>query len=60
MGNVNTADLLLGKPKAIHRQVYENLAAGVDIIGPGCAISPLCPNRNLRAMVDAVDVWHRA
>jgi [methyl-Co(III) methanol-specific corrinoid protein]:coenzyme M methyltransferase len=59
MGNVNTADLMLGHPADIERQVFENLDAGVDIIGPGCAISPSCPNENLRAMVDAVIKWHR-
>ena len=58
MGNVNTADLLLGQPDEIERQVVENLEAGVDIISPGCAISPKCPNANLRAMVDAVIKWH--
>jgi MtaA/CmuA family methyltransferase len=57
MGNVNTADLLLGQPSEIERQVVENLEAGVDIISPGCAISPRCPNANLRAIVDAVRGW---
>jgi len=54
MGNVNTTDLLRADPPEIERQVVENLVAGVDIISPGCAISPNCPNANLRAMVDAV------
>lgn len=54
MGNVNTTDLLNAEPTEIARQVAENLDAGVDIISPGCAISPTCPNANLRAMVDAV------
>jgi [methyl-Co(III) methanol-specific corrinoid protein]:coenzyme M methyltransferase len=58
MGNVNTADLLLGQPDEIERQVVENLEAGVDMISPGCAISPNCPNANLRAMVEAVSRWH--
>lgn len=58
MGNVNTADLLLGQPDEIERQVIENLEAGVDVISPGCAISPRCPNANLRAMVSAVCKWH--
>ena len=58
MGNVNTTDLLLGQPDEIERQVVENLEAGVDMISPGCAISPRCPNANLRAMVDAVIKWH--
>jgi [methyl-Co(III) methanol-specific corrinoid protein]:coenzyme M methyltransferase len=59
MGNVSTADLLLGEPAQIKRQVFENLEAGVEIIGPGCAISPRCPNENLQAMVNAVIEWHK-
>ena len=47
MGNVNTTDLLNAEPTVIARQVAENLDAGVDIISPGCAISPTCPNANL-------------
>ena len=58
MGNISTADLMLGHPDEVERQVFENLDAGVDIISPGCAISPLCPNANLRSMVDAVIKWH--
>ena len=58
MGNVNTTDLLRGSPEEIERQVMQNLEAGVDIISPGCAISPNCPNRNLQAMVDAVRRYH--
>jgi MtaA/CmuA family methyltransferase len=58
MGNVNTTDLLLAAPQEIERQVFENLAAGVDIISPGCAISPNCPNANLQAMANAIARWH--
>jgi MtaA/CmuA family methyltransferase len=54
MGNVNTADLLNGTPLDIARQVEQNMAAGVDIISPGCATSPLCPNENLRALAETV------
>jgi [methyl-Co(III) methanol-specific corrinoid protein]:coenzyme M methyltransferase len=54
MGNVNTADLLNAQPTEIERQVVENIEAAVHIIGPGCAISPRCPNANLRAMADAI------
>jgi MtaA/CmuA family methyltransferase len=57
MGNVNTADLLLGQPEEIERQVIENLEAGIDIISPGCAISAKCPNANLQAMANAVVKW---
>ncbi len=54
MGNVNTTDLLRAQPEAIEKQVVEDIEAGVDIISPGCAISPECPNSNLRAMSEAV------
>jgi [methyl-Co(III) methanol-specific corrinoid protein]:coenzyme M methyltransferase len=54
MGNINTTDLLSGTPEVIERQVIENLQAGVEIISPGCATSPNCPNENLRALSDAV------
>ena len=54
MGNVNTADLLNAEPVEIERQVFENIEAGVHIISPGCAVSPKCPNANLRAMADAI------
>lgn len=59
MGNISTADLLLGEPEDIAQQVDLCLDAQVDIISPGCAISPRCPNRNLRAMVEAVTMWER-
>ena len=45
-------------PDEIERQVVENLEAGVDMISPGCAISPRCPNANFQAMVRAVTQWH--
>ena len=54
MGNVNTTDLLRASPARIALQVHQCMDAGVDIISPGCAISPMCPNANLRAMADAV------
>jgi len=57
MGNINTTDLLISKPEEIERQVFESLEAGVDIISPGCAISPKCPNSNLKAMSRAIEKW---
>lgn len=57
MGNINTTDLLIAKPEVIERQVIENLEAEVDIISPGCAISPECPNANLRVMSKAIEKW---
>ena len=57
MGNVNTGDLLSGAPEQIERQVFDALDAGVDIISPGCAVSPKCPTSNLLAMKHAVEKW---
>ncbi len=57
MGNINTTDLMVEGPEVIEKQVFENLEAGVDIISPGCAISPTCPNSNLRAMLKAIKKW---
>jgi [methyl-Co(III) methanol-specific corrinoid protein]:coenzyme M methyltransferase len=54
MGNINTADLLNGPPEVIERQVLDNLEAGTDVISPGCALAPTCPNENLTAMTRAI------
>jgi len=60
MGNINTTDLHLGTPAEIERQVAENLEAGVDIISPGCAVSPLCPTENLLALASGIDKWYQS
>jgi uroporphyrinogen-III decarboxylase len=49
----------MATPQEIERQVVRNLEAGVDMISPGCAISPECPDANLLAMAQAIDRWHR-
>ena len=54
MGNVNTSDLLSAAPTEIARQTQKNVRAGVQIISPGCAVSPRCPNANLPAMAESV------
>lgn len=57
MGNISALDLLSGSPEIIERQVFACLEAGIDIISPGCAISPECPNENLLAMSKAIAEW---
>ncbi len=54
MGNISTETLLNGTPADVAAQTRACVEAGVHIIGPGCAISPRCPNANLRAMTQAV------
>ena len=58
MGNVNTTDLRRGKREEIERQVRENLEAGVDIISPGCAVSPESPNASFQVMAETIKKWH--
>jgi len=60
MGNINTYDLLRAKSEVIKRQVIENLEAGVNIISPGCAISPECPNTNLKVITKTINEWIRS
>ena len=57
IGNINTKDLLMAEPEEIEKQVKENIEAGIDVIAPGCAVSPKCPNRNLLAITKAVRRW---
>jgi [methyl-Co(III) methanol-specific corrinoid protein]:coenzyme M methyltransferase len=54
MGNISTETLLNGTPEDVAQQTRACVDAGVHIISPGCAISPRCPNVNLRAMAEAV------
>jgi [methyl-Co(III) methanol-specific corrinoid protein]:coenzyme M methyltransferase len=51
IGNIGTGDLLRGTPQTIQQQVEACVAAGIDMIAPGCATAPTCPTANLAAMV---------
>lgn len=55
VGNINNPQTLLrGTPEDVAREVSYAVGAGVDIIAPECAVPLPTPNRNLRAVVDAV------
>jgi len=55
MGNVDTVyTLTFGKSHDVEAEAQRSMEAGIDIIAPGCSLSPLTPNRNVRAMVEAV------
>jgi len=43
-----------GSPESIRRDVAEKIAAGIDIIGPECAVPLDAPYRNMRILTDAV------
>jgi hypothetical protein len=50
-GNVNAPDTILrGTPEDVRREALYAMDAGVDIIGPECAIPATSPNANLLAI----------
>jgi uroporphyrinogen-III decarboxylase len=54
VGNVNNPQVLLqGTPADVYKQARYAIEAGVNIIGPECAIPLTTPLENLRAIVEA-------
>jgi [methyl-Co(III) methanol-specific corrinoid protein]:coenzyme M methyltransferase len=54
VGNVNNPQVLYqGTPEDVHRQVRYAIEAGINIIGPECAIPLSTPIENLKAIVAA-------
>jgi [methyl-Co(III) methanol-specific corrinoid protein]:coenzyme M methyltransferase len=54
VGNVNNPQVLYqGTPKDVHKQVRYAVEAGINIIGPECAIPLSTPLENLKAIVEA-------
>jgi len=54
-GNVNAPKALLqGTPEDVRREVRYAAEAGVQIVGPECAVPLATPNANLRAIADAL------
>ena len=54
VGNINNARTLLqGTPEDVYQQARYAIEAGVNIIGPECAIPLSTPLENLRAIVEA-------
>lgn len=57
LGGIDQRTLLDGTPEQVRRQAEEALIATGGrrlLLGPGCSISPVTPERNLRAALDAV------
>ena len=60
VGNINNPRTLFSlEPEQVMQEVYENLDAGVDMIGPECAIPLQTSIENLKAIPQAVRNWHR-
>jgi [methyl-Co(III) methanol-specific corrinoid protein]:coenzyme M methyltransferase len=54
-GISNVEGLLQGTPDDVHRMARYNIEAGVDSIGPECAISLQTPLENIKAIVAAAE-----
>lgn len=60
VGSINNPVTLLTKgPEEVRQEVHKNLAAGVQLIGPECAIPLQAPVENLKEIPRAVHDWHR-
>jgi [methyl-Co(III) methanol-specific corrinoid protein]:coenzyme M methyltransferase len=59
VGNVNNPETLYSKgPDAVRAEVFRNLEAGVQMVGPECAIPLQTTIENLLAIKAAVLEWH--
>jgi [methyl-Co(III) methanol-specific corrinoid protein]:coenzyme M methyltransferase len=54
LGNVSSKGaLVMGDPNQVEDESRKALEAGVDLLEPGCGISPITPIDNIKAMVKA-------
>lgn len=59
VGNVNNPETLFSKgPEEVRHEVYKNLDAGVQLVGPECAIPLQTSIENLKEIPKAVRDWH--
>jgi MtaA/CmuA family methyltransferase len=60
VGNINNPETLFSKgPEEVRQEVYKNLDAGVQLVGPECAIPLQTTIDNLKEIPKAVIDWHR-
>ncbi len=61
VGNINNPETLFARgPEEVRAEVFANLEAGVQAIGPECAVPLQAPIENLREIPLAVRDWHNA
>lgn len=61
VGNINNPETLFSKgPEAVREEVIRNLEAGVQLIGPECAIPLQTSIENLLEIPKTVREWHAA
>ena len=59
VGNINNPETLFSKePETVREEVYKNLDAGVNLIGPECAIPLQTSIENLKEIPKAIVDWH--
>ena len=59
VGNINNPETLFSKgPEDVRQEVYKNLDAGVQLVGPECAIPLQTAIENLKEIPVAVRHWH--
>ena len=60
VGNINNPETLYSKgPEEVRREVYKNLDAGVQLVGPECAIPLQTRIDNLKEIPRAIKDWHQ-
>lgn len=60
VGNINNPETLFAKgPEEVRHEVFKNLDAGVELVGPECAIPLQTSIENLKEIPAAVSEWHR-
>jgi MtaA/CmuA family methyltransferase len=59
VGNINNPETLYSKgPEEVRREVYKNLEAGVQLVGPECAVPLQTQIDNLKEIPRAIKDWH--
>ena len=60
VGNINNPETLFSKgPDVVRQEVFNNLEAGIDMVGPECAVPLQTSLENLKEIPRAVGAWHR-
>jgi [methyl-Co(III) methanol-specific corrinoid protein]:coenzyme M methyltransferase len=60
VGNINNPETLFSKgPEAVRDEVINNLEAGIQLIGPECAIPLQTSIENLTVIPETVKEWHK-
>ena len=60
MGNINNPETLYSKgPDVVRQEVISNLEAGVQLVGPECAIPLQTPIECLQEIPRTVKEWHQ-